>query len=310
MNSKLAIVFPGQGSQSVGMLAALAAEYAVVRDTFAEASDALGEDLWTLTQEGPEDRLNQTDITQPAMLAAGVAVWRVWRAQGGSEPAMLAGHSLGEYTALTCAGALDFSEAIRVVADRGRFMQQAVPAGEGAMAAVLGLDDDAVRKVCVEAAQGDVVEAVNFNAPGQVVIAGSRSAVERAIEAATAAGAKRAIALPVSVPSHCSLMRPASDALAERLESVAIATPQLPVLHNVDVSIAGSPDAIREHLVAQLHKPVMWVDTVRRIGSDGVETLIECGPGKVLAGLTRRIERGLQGVCVQDPDSLNKALAG
>ena len=310
MNSKLAIVFPGQGSQSVGMLAALAAEYAVVRDTFAEASDALGEDLWTLTQEGPEDRLNQTDITQPAMLAAGVAVWRVWRAQGGSEPAMLAGHSLGEYTALTCAGALDFSEAICVVADRGRFMQQAVPAGEGAMAAVLGLDDDAVRKVCVEAAQGDVVEAVNFNAPGQVVIAGSRSAVERAIEAATAAGAKRAIALPVSVPSHCSLMRPASDALAERLKSVAIATPQLPVLHNVDVSIAGSPDAIRERLVAQLHKPVMWVDTVRRIGSDGVETLIECGPGKVLAGLTRRIERGLQGVCVQDPDSLNKALAG
>ncbi|MCP1676292.1 [acyl-carrier-protein] S-malonyltransferase [Natronocella acetinitrilica] len=310
MNSKLAIVFPGQGSQSVGMLAALAAEYAVVRDTFAEASDALGEDLWTLTQEGPEDRLNQTDITQPAMLAAGVAVWRVWRAQGGSEPAMLAGHSLGEYTALTCAGALDFSEAICVVADRGRFMQQAVPAGEGAMAAVLGLDDDAVRKVCVEAAQGDVVEAVNFNAPGQVVIAGSRSAVERAIEAATAAGAKRATALPVSVPSHCSLMRPASDALAERLKSVAIATPQLPVLHNVDVSIASSPDAIRERLVAQLHKPVMWVDTVRRIGSDGVETLIECGPGKVLAGLTRRIERGLQGVCVQDPDSLNKALAG
>ena len=310
MTSTLAIVFPGQGSQSVGMLSELAAAYPVVTETFAEATAVLGEDLGALVSEGPEERLNQTDITQPAMLAAGVAVWRVWQETGGREPAYLAGHSLGEYTALVCAGSLSFEDAVSLVAERGRFMQEAVPAGEGAMAAILGLDDDAVRQVCADAARGEVVEAVNFNAPGQVVIAGARSAVERAVTAAKDAGAKRAMPLPVSVPSHCALMRPASERLARRLETLEVKAPRIPVVHNVDVSLAGDAAGIRERLVAQLHNPVRWVETVQFMAGAGVGTLVECGPGKVLAGLTRRIDRELQGLAVQDPASLEKALAG
>lgn len=309
MTGKFAIVFPGQGSQSVGMLSELADAFPSVKATFVEASDALGDDLWALSQTGPEERLNATDRTQPAMLAAGVAVWRVWQEQGGADPVAMAGHSLGEYTALVCAGALEFADAVRIVADRGRFMQDAVPAGQGAMAAILGLDDEAVTAVCEQAAQGDVVEAVNFNAPGQVVIAGGRTAVERAVDAAKAAGAKRAVTLPVSVPSHCALMRPASEHLAQRLHAVVFATPRIPVLHNVDVSVAGTSEAIRDRLVAQLHSPVRWVESVQALGERDARTLLECGPGKVLAGLTRRIDRELQGLPVQDPDGLAKALA-
>ncbi|MEX0731145.1 MAG: ACP S-malonyltransferase [Aquisalimonadaceae bacterium] len=309
MTSNAAIVFPGQGSQSLGMLAELAVDNALVTRTFAEASDALGRDLWALSQGGPEQELNRTDLTQPAMLAAGVAVWRVWKERGGANPVCMAGHSLGEYTALVCAEALDFAEAIRLVADRGRFMQEAVPEGQGAMAALLGLDDNAVRQVCASAAQGDVVEAVNFNAPGQVVVAGNVAAVERAVALAKEAGAKRAVALPVSVPSHCALMHPASERLAERLATVEVASPRIPVLHNVDATAATEPEAIRERLVRQLYSPVLWVDTVQALSGYGATVLVECGPGKVLAGLARRIDRSLDARPVYDPATLEKALA-
>jgi len=255
-DSRFSIVFPGQGSQSVGMLSALAEAYPAVQQTFSEASDVLGYDLWQLVQNGPAEELNQTAKTQPAMLAAGVAVWRVWQAEGGKLPAMMAGHSLGEYTALVCAGALDFSDAVSLVADRGRFMQEAVPAGSGAMAAVLGLEDDQVRSVCREAAQGEVVEAVNFNSPGQVVIAGAKAAVDRACELAKAAGAKRALPLPVSVPSHCALMKPAAERLSGRLEGITLATPAIPVLHNVTVEAAADAEAIRRLLAEQLYSPM------------------------------------------------------
>ncbi len=309
MSTKLAYVFPGQGSQSVGMLAELAAEFPVVAATFAEASERLGYDLWALVQNGPEAELNSTDRTQPAMLAAGVAVWRVLGERGAPRPAVLAGHSLGEYTALVCAGALEFGDAVALVADRGRFMQEAVPQGEGAMAAVLGLDDEQVRAVCTEAAGGEVVEAVNLNAPGQVVIAGHRAAVERAMEAAKAAGAKRALLLPVSVPSHCALMRPASERLAERLREIELKAPTIPVLHNVDVAECSDPDGIRDRLVRQLYSPVRWVETVEALAARGIEQVVECGPGKVLAGLNKRIVRGLDAVAVFDPASVAKLLA-
>ncbi len=310
MTDKTAFVFPGQGSQSLGMLAALAEASPEVKTTFAEASDALGEDLWTLCQEGPEDVLNRTDRTQPAMLAAGVAVWRAWLGRDGKQPAFMAGHSLGEYSALVCAGALSFADAVRLVAERGRFMQEAVPEGQGAMAAILGLDDAAVRQVCADAAQGAVVEAVNFNAPGQVVVAGNRDAVDRACEAAKAAGAKRALPLPVSVPSHCALMKPASERLAQALADVSVSSPTIPVVHNVDVSLAASPDAIRERLVQQLYQPVRWVETVEWLAAQGVTRLVEAGPGKVLAGLAKRIDKSLVAVPVLDPASLDKALTG
>lgn len=302
--SNVAYVFPGQGSQSVGMLADLVDDHSVVGQTFQEASDRLGYDLWKLVQQGPEAELNRTDRTQPAMLAAGVAIWRVLQQQQLARPAVLAGHSLGEYTALVCAGALAFEDAVALVAERGRFMQEAVPEGKGAMAAVLGLDDDVVRQVCADAAAGEVVEAVNFNAPGQVVIAGDRAAVERALEAAKTAGAKRALPLPVSVPSHCSLMRPASERLAQRLAEVTISTPQVPVLHNVDVAESASADQIRDKLVRQLFSPVRWVETIQALPKRGVETVIECGPGKVLAGLNKRIDRSLASVPVFDAASV------
>lgn len=285
----LACVFPGQGSQSVGMLNGLAAEFPQVRECFAEASTALGFDLWELVSVGPEDKLNQTEHTQPAMLAAGVAAWRVWCAQAGPMPAVMAGHSLGEYTALVCADALDFRDAVLLVRDRGRFMQAAVPAGQGAMAAILGLDDDVVVRVCAEQAQGEVAAAVNFNSPGQVVIAGHTGAVQRAVDAAKAAGAKRAVVLPVSVPSHCALMQGAAQQMAQRLAQVEVRVPRIPVIHNASVTIAGTPAAVRANLVEQMHAPVRWVETIRKMTAEGVDKLLECGPGRVLMGLNKRI---------------------
>lgn len=308
MSKKIALVFPGQGSQSVGMLAGFA-DVAVVRQTFAEASQALGEDLWQLAQAGPEDKLNDTRWTQPALLTAGVAVQRAWQAAGGVAPVVLAGHSLGEYSALVAAGALSLADGVKLVAERGRLMQEAVPAGTGGMAAILGLEDDAVRAACAQAAQGDVVAAVNLNAPGQVVIAGSKAAVERAIEACKAAGAKRAIALPVSVPSHCTLMKPAAEKLALRLKDISISVPAVPVLNNVDVVSAASADAIRDALVRQLYSPVRWVETATKLANDGVNVIVECGPGKVLSGLNKRIAKDAECLCVQDPASLDAALA-
>jgi [acyl-carrier-protein] S-malonyltransferase len=304
----LGFVFPGQGSQSVGMLGELGANRNEVRDTFGEASDALGFDLWKLAQEGPEDELNQTQKTQPAMLTAGVAVWRVWLASGGATPSVMAGHSLGEYSALVCAGAIDFADAVKLVADRGRFMQEAVPVGQGGMAAIIGLDDDAVRALCEQAVESDVLSPVNFNAPGQVVIAGSKAAVDRAVEQAKAAGAKRAIPLPVSVPSHCALMAPAAEQMRERLAGVAIQAPSIPVIHNVHVGAETSADAIRDALVKQIESPVRWVETINKIAADGVMTLIESGPGKVLAGLNRRINKETSTLPVFDEASLKEGL--
>jgi len=310
MNKQLAIVFPGQGSQSIGMLAELAGVHPEIEATFAEASNALGYDLWALTQQGPESDLNQTDRTQPAMLAAGVAVWRVWCKQGGAQPAFMAGHSLGEYTALVCAGSLDYSDAIRLVAERGRRMQEAVPAGIGAMAAILGLDDDQVRQACSAAAQGEVVQAVNFNSPGQVVIAGHKAAVERACEQAKTLGAKRAIVLAVSVPSHSSLMQPAAEAFAATLAATEIKAPQIPVIHNADVLAHTTPDAIRDALIRQFYNPVRWVETVQHLGAQGITRIVEVGPGKVLIGLNKRIDKNIAAIAAFDSASLAEALAG
>ena len=307
----LAFVFPGQGSQSVGMLAALAAAEPVVQETFAEASAVLGYDLWALCQQGPESELASTERTQPAMLAAGVATWRAWLGHGGPRPVAMAGHSLGEYTALVCSGALEFATAVDLVRFRGRVMQQAVPLGQGAMAAVLGLDDALVAEACREAEQGEVVEPVNFNSPGQVVIAGHATAVARAIASAQARGAKRAVTLPVSVPSHSRLMMGAAERLAERLAGVEVRMPDVPAVYTVGVKTHSSPDGIRVALKEQLHKPVRWSDTVRAMLASGVTTIVECGPGKVLTSLNKRIERrpGLTMLAVEDPDGLAAALA-
>lgn len=304
----LGFVFPGQGSQSVGMLQELAAAHAGVGQTFAEAGEVLGYDLWDIVQNGPADKLNSTEVTQPAMLAAGIAVWRVWQAAGGVQPVMLAGHSLGEYSALVAAGSIEFPDAVRLVAERGRLMQEAVPAGSGAMAAILGMDDEAVVQTCADAAQDGVVEAVNFNSPGQVVIAGEKKAVERAVTLARERGARRAVVLPVSVPSHCALMQPAAERLAGVLESVPVQAPAIPVINNVDVDAANDPADIRRALVRQLYSPVRWVETIRKMQAGGVDRLIECGPGKVLVGLNRRIDRNMTALPVYDPDTLAAAL--
>jgi [acyl-carrier-protein] S-malonyltransferase len=304
-------VFPGQGSQSVGMLAALASApgaESALRDTFAEASAVLGYDLWRLVAEGPAERLNSTECTQPAMLAASIATFRLWRSRGGAEPQVVCGHSLGEFSALVAADALDFGAAVNLVSFRGRAMQEAVPAGSGAMAAILGLDDSQVTEACREAAQGGVVEAVNFNAPGQVVIAGSREPVERAIEAAKSKGAKRAIALPVSVPAHSSLMQSAAQRLGERLATVAFRAPRIRFVSAVDAAAHEDPADLRQLLVRQLSSPVRWSDTVRALAATGIGSLIECGPGKVLTALNRRIERGLQAMALEDAESLQAAL--
>lgn len=309
-DASLAIVFPGQGSQSVGMLSELAASFPLVNETFTQASDALGYDLWKLTRDGPKDELNRTDRTQPAMLAAGVAVWRVWQQENGMLPGVMAGHSLGEYSALVCAGAMEFADAVSLVEERGRCMQSAVPAGVGAMAAILGLDDEVVADVCNRAAESEVVSPVNFNSPGQVVIAGHADAVQRAIGLAKEAGAKRALPLAVSVPSHCSLMQPAAEQFAERLAQTSISTPSIPVIQNVDAARHDQPDAIRENLEKQLYRPVQWVLSVQNMGGQGVSRIIEAGPGKVLAGLCKRIDKSIASAAVFDPASLAAALDG
>lgn len=305
--SKFAIVFPGQGSQAVGMLAELAEKFDVVKHTFAEASEVLGYDLWALVQNGPAEDLNQTDRTQPALLAASVAIWRVWQEQGGEQPAVLAGHSLGEYSALVCAGVIDFKAAIKLVELRGQLMQEAVPAGVGAMSAIIGLDNDSIAKACEEAAQDQIVSPVNFNSPGQVVIAGNKEAVERANVLCKEAGAKRALPLPVSVPSHCALMKPAADKLAVALEAIEFNTPSIPVINNADVQTESDPAAIKLALVKQLYGPVRWTESVERMANEGIEQLLEMGPGKVLTGLTKRINRALSSAVVNDSASLEAA---
>lgn len=308
MTARYATIFPGQGSQSAGMLAGLADTEPVIRETFQQASDRLGFDLWQLTQSS-EEELNRTENTQPALLAASVALWRLWQSRTESRPEALAGHSLGEYSALVCAGALDYADAVELVANRGRFMQAAVAPGEGSMAAVLGLDDDKLVSVCEDITTVTLVSAANFNAPGQVVIAGHKTAVETAVSAAKAAGAKRAVVLPVSVPSHCALMKPAADRLAELLQAVDIQSPAIPVIHNVDAEAHVEPDAIRQALIDQLHQPVQWTQCVNALTADGIQHLLECGPGKVLTGLCKRINRQLECFPLGEPGDMDNALA-
>ena len=302
-----AFVFPGQGSQSVGMMTAYG-DSAVIRETFAEASAALGEDLWEMVADGPAERLALTVNTQPLMLTAGVAVYREWIARGGATPSLVAGHSLGEYSALVAAGALDFQDAVKLVRLRAQAMQEAVPQGEGAMAALLGLDEAQAVEACAEAAQGEVVSAANLNSPGQIVIAGARAAVERAIVAAKARGAKRGVLLPVSAPFHCALMKPAADRLAQRLADIEVRVPSIAVLNNVDVAVEDQPERIKDALVRQAYSPVRWIETVREIARRGSTHVFECGPGKVLAGMTKRIEGSLQGGAIADAASLSDIL--
>lgn len=306
--NNLAIIFPGQGSQSLGMLSALAESFPVVRATYDEASQALGFDLWRLTQEGSEQELNRTEHTQPALLAAGQAVWRVWDESAGEQPSLLAGHSLGEYTALVCAGVIDFSDAITLVAERGKYMQEAVPHGTGAMAAILGLKDEQVVEVCQAVSGEQIVSAANFNATGQVVIAGHTKAVQQAMASAKQAGAKRAIMLPVSVPSHCALMKQAADRLATRLQSITFSNANIPVIQNVDVEQHTTAQDIKQALIQQLYQPVRWLETIGKMQNSGITQLIECGPGKVLTGLIKRIDRSLDALAVYDPASLQAAI--
>ena len=308
MHGSIAFVFPGQGSQSLNMLAYLGSGYPLVKEIFAEASALLGEDLWSLTQEGPVEKLNQTCLTQPVMLTAGYAVYRVWEEEGGIFPDFVAGHSLGEYTALVVAGAVDFADAVRLVAERGRLMQEAVPEGVGAMAAIIGLGDDDVKQLCAEEAHKEVLAAANFNAPGQVVVAGDQAAVERLMEAARVAGAKRVVMLPVSVPSHCSLMVPAAERFAAVLETVTFRAPKAVVVHNADVQSHHNPESIRAVLAKQLHAPVRWTETIRHLARQGAMTFVEMGPGRVLSGLGKRIEPSLTMLHVEDGKSLKATL--
>ena len=319
MSGGVGMVFPGQGSQKVGMLAELAAQHKEVEAAFAEASEVVGEDLWQMAQADPDGLLNQTRFTQPVLLAASVAVWRLWQALGGPAPVLLAGHSLGEYSALVCGGVLDYQEAVGLVHHRGKYMQEAVPAGEGKMAAIVGLEDSQIHALCAEAAgtgasansdrKDEVVSPSNFNSPGQTVIAGSAAAVERAIELCKQAGAKRAMPLQVSVPSHCALMRPAAERLAAELAAVKFAEPSVPVIQNVSGKAETAPDRIRENLVRQLYEPVQWVETVRTMAGVGVRLAVECGPGKVLCGLIKRTEPGLACCGSDSPESVEYAIA-
>ncbi|OLS62177.1 ACP S-malonyltransferase [Pseudomonas putida] len=309
MSASLAFVFPGQGSQSLGMLAELGAQYPLVIDTFREASEALGYDLWALIQDGPEEQLNQTDKTQPAILTASIALWRVWEAEGGARPAYVSGHSLGEYSALVAAGSLTLADAVKLVERRGQLMQEAVPAGQGAMAAILGLDDADVVAICAEAAQGDVVSAVNFNSPGQVVIAGAKAAVERAMEGCKARGAKRALPLPVSVPSHCELMRPAAERFAESVNAIEWKAPAIPVVQNVSAAVPADLEVLKRDLLEQLYKPVRWVECVQTLAAQGAVQLVECGPGKVLAGLNKRCADAVTTYNLNTPDAFAAARA-
>ncbi|MCT6875956.1 ACP S-malonyltransferase [Frischella perrara] len=306
--TKFAMVFPGQGSQEIGMLKELSEAYPIVQEIFSEASSVLGYDLWNLVQEGSAEKLGQTWVTQPALLAASVAIFKVWQQKEGAKPDFMAGHSLGEYSALVCAGVIDFRDAIKLVELRGKLMQEAVPVGTGAMYAIIGLDNDVVVKACKEAAQGQVVSPVNFNSPGQVVIAGNKEAVERAAILCKEAGAKRALPLAVSVPSHCELMKPAADKLAEKLKTISFQEPQYSVINNVDVKIETSAQAIKDALIAQLYSPVRWTEIVEFMANQGTTLLVEMGPGKVLTGLTKRIIKTLSGCSVNDPTSLDAAL--
>ncbi len=307
--SKFAIAFPGQGSQSVGMLAELAEAYPIIKETFAEASAVLGYDLFELVMQGPAEELNKTWKTQPALLTSSVALWRLWQAQGGATPAVMAGHSLGEYSALVCAGALNFADAVKLVELRGQAMQRAVPEGVGAMAAIIGLDNDSIAANCEKAAQGQVVSPVNFNSPGQVVIAGHKEAVERANVLMKESGAKRALPLPVSVPSHCALMKPAAEELAIALEKLEIQAPVIPVINNADVATVTDPAAIKDALVRQLYSPVRWTETVERMASEEITFEIEMGPGKVLSGLVKRIDKRVDGSAINDVAGLQDALS-
>lgn len=307
-NNNLAFVFPGQGSQSIGMLSDLADEFIIVKQTFEQASDLLEFDLWKLVQDGPVEDLNQTHNTQPAMLTAGVAMWRVWCEQSSIRPAWMAGHSLGEYTALVNSGSIKFEDAVQLVAERGRFMQEAVPVGVGAMAAIIGLDDQKVVQACADSAADEIVAAVNFNSPGQVVIAGNDAAVERAMVAAKEAGAKRALKLPVSVPSHCALMVPAGEKMAEKLQGIDIAKPEVTLIHNVDVESHDDASVIANALKEQLFKPVRWVEIIKYLSEQEVTQFVECGPGKVLMGLNKRIVKGVDHMTMYDPATLEKVL--
>ncbi|MBS0439713.1 MAG: ACP S-malonyltransferase [Proteobacteria bacterium] len=306
--ANLAFVFPGQGSQSLGMLAELGSEYAVVKSTFDEASAGAGIDLWKLSQEGPEEALNSTQNTQPALLAADVAVWRVWVERGGVMPVVLAGHSLGEYAALVCAGVLGLHDAAHLVAERGNLMQAAVPPGVGAMAAILGGDDAQIANVCIEVANGEVVAPVNYNAPGQLVIAGNAAAVDRAIARLAELGVRKAVKLAVSVPSHCALMRDAADALAKKFDAISWSTPKVPVIQNVDAKSFDTVEDIRGALARQLYSPVRWTESVQQLATRGVTRVAECGPGKVLTGLLKRIERTLDGRAIGTPGDMTQAL--
>jgi len=304
----VAFLFPGQGSQTLGMLSGFSQVYPLVEEVFSAASDVLGYDLWAIVKDGPVEKLNETTITQPAILTASIALWQIWAKQGGPVPKVMAGHSLGEYSALVCAGAFAFADAVLLVADRGKYMQEAVPAGEGAMAAILGLDNDKVISACAEAAKDDIVSAVNFNATGQVVIAGQSDAVERAMLLCKESGAKRALLLPVSVPSHCQLMEPAAHYLAERLQTIEINRPDISVLNNVDVISQNEPAQIQDALIKQLCNPVRWVDIINTMIAEGTTVAIECGPGNVLAGLNKRINKKLVSYSIDSPESMDKAL--
>tara|TARA_R110001592_G_scaffold171117_3_gene409215 strand:+ start:63482 stop:64432 length:951 start_codon:yes stop_codon:yes gene_type:complete len=308
VNKTLAFVFPGQGSQKIGMLSELAEKYQTITDTFAEASEVLGYDLWDLVQNGTQEDITLTERTQPLLLTASVSVWRVWQQEGGVQPVLMAGHSLGEWSALVCAGVVAFKDAVRLVRNRGAYMQEAVPKGEGAMAAIIGLDDEAIKSICVDACQGEEVAAVNFNSPGQVVIAGNASAVDRAIEGCKEAGAKRALPLPVSAPFHTNLMQPAADRLAAEIIATEFSAPNTLVVHNVHANTESDPEKIKQLMIDQICSPVLWVDCVNTLRTNGIETIVECGAGKVLSGLCKRIESSLVTLATEDVASLEKAL--
>ncbi len=307
-NANLAFVFPGQGSQKIGMLDELAVQFDVVAQTFAEASAVLGYDLWDRVQNAEQAAINMTECTQPLLLTCSVAIWRVWQQQGGPVPAYMAGHSLGEWSALVCAGVIAFDDAVLLVQQRGKFMQEAVPAGLGAMAAIIGLDDDKIVTICTESEQGECVAAVNFNSPGQVVIAGAVAPVERAMASCKEAGAKRALALPVSAPFHTEMMRPAAERLAEQIEAIKFAAPVIPIVHNVNAKLESDPAAIKALMIEQIYSPVLWTDCVQALAGFGVEFLVECGPGKVLSGLARRIDKSLSAQQSETPADIEKAL--
>jgi [acyl-carrier-protein] S-malonyltransferase len=306
--SNLAFVFPGQGSQKIGMLSELAEQYSLIKETFDQASDVLGYNMWELIQKGEQEAINLTERTQPILLASSVAIWRLWNEKNGAIPSQMAGHSLGEWSALVCSGVVDFADGLNIVRARGQYMQQAVPVGEGAMAAIIGLDDKAILEACANAQSLGVVDAVNFNAPGQVVIAGSNAAVEAAMESCKVAGAKRALPLPVSAPFHTSLMKPAADNLADLVNTVNFSAPQVPVVHNVHAQTETDPETIKALMLEQIYSPVKWVDCVNQLKNNGATTLIECGPGKVLSGLTKRIDREITSLATDSVADFTAAL--